>query len=175
MLAEAAVAEDRLVLVGDYQAAPTLAAHQAAPQQRQSLPNGTEDLVRPKLPALREYQISLSAPTPPPGSFDATAAQRGRALFEGAGRCSGCHEGQVRSEAELHAPTEIGTDPTYATRTATKRYRATPLRGLFQHPPYFHDGSARTLDAVVDHYVQVFGLNLTPGQRSDLIEYLKSL
>jgi cytochrome c peroxidase len=49
------------------------------------------------------------------------------------------------------------------------------LRGLQQHAPYFHDGSAPTLAAVVDHYERLFGLNLTPGQRADLIEYLKSL
>jgi hypothetical protein len=140
-----------------------------------TLPSGTEDLVRPKLPALRAYQESLAAPTPPAGSFDSAAAQRGRAVFEGGARCTSCHEGQLRTEASLHPPTEIGTDPTYASRTATKQYRVTPLRALFQHPPYFHDGSAPTLAAVVDHYVRVMGLNLTPGQRTDLIEYLKSI
>jgi cytochrome c peroxidase len=60
-------------------------------------------------------------------------------------------------------------------RTATGKYRTTPLRGLQQHPPYFHDGSAPTLADVVDHYVRLFGLNLTPGQKTDLVEYLKSL
>jgi len=102
-------------------------------------------------------------------------AQRGRAVFEGAGRCSSCHQGERRTEAQLHAPEEVGTDGAWASRSATRRYRTTPLRGLFQHPPYFHDGSARTLDAVVDHYIARFGLNLTAGQRSDLVEYLKSI
>jgi cytochrome c peroxidase len=96
-------------------------------------------------------------------------------VFDGAGRCASCHQGEVHTQEALHAPSEVGTDGTYATRTATKRYRSTPLRGLWQHPPYFHDGSARTLDAVVDHYIAQFGLNLTPGQRSDLVEYLKSI
>ena len=135
----------------------------------------TPDLVQRKLPALRDYQISLAAPTPPAGSFDATAAQRGRAVFDGGGRCSSCHEGQLRTEADLHPPSDAGTDPTTASRSATKRYRVTPLRALFQHPPYFHDGSARTLRAVVDHYVTVMGLNLTEGQKTDLVEYLKSI
>jgi mono/diheme cytochrome c family protein len=139
------------------------------------LPEGTEDLVRPNLGALVDYQLSLSAPTPPAGSFDSAAAQRGRSVFEGAGRCASCHQGERRTQEELHAASEIGVDGTYATRTATKRYRTTPLRGLFQHPPYFHDGSARTLDAVVDHYVRVMSLNLTAGQRADLVEYLKSI
>jgi cytochrome c peroxidase len=70
---------------------------------------------------------------------------------------------------------EIGADPTYANRSATGRYRTTPLRGLFQHAPYFHDGSAKDLGAVVDHYDKVLKLNLTSAQKHDLVEYLKSL
>jgi mono/diheme cytochrome c family protein len=139
------------------------------------LPSGTPDLVKPKLRALREYQLSLEAPPPPPGSFDATAAARGKVVFDGAARCASCHEGSRRTGETLHAPAETGVDGAYAARTATKRYRATPLRGLWQHPPYFHDGSAATPAAVVDHYVRVLGLNLTAGQRTDLIEYLKSI
>jgi cytochrome c peroxidase len=52
---------------------------------------------------------------------------------------------------------------------------ATPLRGLPQHAPYFHDGSAPDLLAVVNHYDKLFGLSLTPNQKADLVEYLKSL
>ena len=66
-------------------------------------------------------------------------------------------------------------DPRYAARSAEKAYRTTPLRGLLQHPPYFHDGSAATLEEVVAQYEQVLELELTAGERSDLVEYLKSL
>jgi hypothetical protein len=65
--------------------------------------------------------------------------------------------------------------PPYASRTATGKYRTTPLRGLWQHPPYFHDGSATTLLDVVNHYNRHFRLNLTRAQKADLVEYLKSL
>ena len=75
----------------------------------------------------------------------------------------------------LHDPAEVGMDPRYADRTATGKYRTTPLRGLWQHPPYFHDGSAPDLLAVVDHYDQLFGLNLNIAQKADLVEFLKSL
>jgi cytochrome c peroxidase len=75
----------------------------------------------------------------------------------------------------LHDAAEVGMDPAYADRTATGRYRTTPLRGLQQHPPYFHDGSAPDLRAVVDHYDELFTLNLTERQKSDLVEFLKSL
>ncbi|HUG39670.1 MAG TPA: hypothetical protein VMM12_04260 [Longimicrobiales bacterium] len=143
----------------------------------------TPDQVTPKLPALREYQHSLETPPAVTGSFDAAAAERGRVVFNGAGRCSACH---IPSEAftdvnrgQLHAPAETGQEPVYASRSVTKRYRTTPLRGLWHPPqlqgPYFHDGSAATLEAVVEHYVAVRDLELTTQQRSDLVEYLKTL
>jgi cytochrome c peroxidase len=66
-------------------------------------------------------------------------------------------------------------DSTYAARTTQKQYRTTPLRALWQHGPYFHDGSAKTLADVVEHYVRVRNLQLTGRQKRDLVEYLKSL
>jgi cytochrome c peroxidase len=83
--------------------------------------------------------------------------------------------GSPRLVPFLHDPAEVGTEPLYAARSATGKYRTTPLRGLWQHAPYFHDGSAKDLDAVVDHYDRLFGLNLTAAQKADLVEYLKSL
>jgi cytochrome c553 len=137
------------------------------------------DLVTSKLPALAEYQFSLEPPTPPAGSFDVAAAERGRIAFNGAARCAMCHEPESEftdiNRGRLHAPAETGMDPAYAERTTQKRYRTTPLRGAWDHPPYFHDGSAPTLDAVVAHYDRVLDLRLTPQQRADLVQYLKSL
>ena len=136
------------------------------------------DLVTPKLEALREYQLSLRAPTPAPGSFDAAAAVRGRTVFTGSARCSSCHAGTTLSDinaGKRHAAAETGMDPRYAARSAEKAYRTTPLRGLLQHPPYFHDGSAATLEAVVAQYEQVLSLDLSDAERRDLVEYLKSL
>jgi len=136
------------------------------------------DLVTSKLPALAEYQYSLSAPggSSPSGS---AAVSRGRTLFTGQARCSTCHlPGQHFTdvnEGKLHDPDETGMAPAYAQRTSTKQYRTTPLRGLEQHPPYFHDGSAATLEAVVAHYNEVMTLGLSPQQQSDLVAYLRGL
>ena len=138
----------------------------------------TPDLVTPKLPALLAYQLSLETPNPPAGSFDPAAAGRGRAVFVTAGRCANCHVGAALTDVNkgiLHDASETGMDPAYAMRTATKRYRTTPLRGLFQHGPYFHDGSAATLADVVEHYDRVLTLRLSSQQKHDLVEYLKSL
>jgi cytochrome c553 len=136
------------------------------------------DLVAPKLPALREYQLSLPKPPPPPGSFDAAAAARGKTVFEGAAKCATCHVPPLYTDVNLgilHAPAETGMNPAYANRTTTKKYRTTPLRALWQHPPYFHDGSAPTLGHVVQHYDGFFKLDLTAAQKQDLIEFLKSI
>ena len=142
------------------------------------------DLVTPKLPALLQYQLSLPAPAPPSGSFDAEAAIRGERIFHGKAQCATCHIPPTYTDVSsgpnpnvplLHDPSEVGAEPVYATRSATKQYRTSPLRGIWQHPPYFHDGSAATLMAVVDHYDQVFKLNLSPSQKEDLVEFLKSL
>jgi mono/diheme cytochrome c family protein len=133
------------------------------------------DMVGPKLPALRAYQHSLQRPSPPEGSFDASAAARGRPIFDR--DCAGCHVGTTGTDnntGALHQPAETGMNGEYAARTATKAYRTTPLRALWQHPPYFHDGSAKTLAAVVGHYDRVRRLNLTEQQQRDLVEFLKS-
>jgi mono/diheme cytochrome c family protein len=139
--------------------------------------DGTGDLVEAKLPNLEAYQLSLTAPAPPAGSFDAAAAERGRSVFEGQGQCATCHSGETFTDANtlLHEPSEVPTDPTHAERSATRMYRTTPLRGVWQHPPYFHDGSAPTLPDVVERYDAASGLGLTAEQKADLVEYLKSL
>ena len=134
------------------------------------------DLVTSKLPALRDYQHSLPAPPPPAGTFDATLAARGQGVFDRS--CSSCHVGGMgtdNNQGKTHAPAETGVDAGYAARTNIKAYRTTPLRGLWQHAPYFHDGSAATLADVVTHYNQVRKLGLSPEQQRELVEYLKSL
>ena len=144
----------------------------------------TPDLVTPKLAALLDYQLSLRPPKAPAGGFDLAAANRGRRLFRSEAGCATCHQGSTFTDVRkgpdpsvpfLHDPAETGMDPAYALRSATGRYRTTPLRGLLQHAPYFHDGSAPDLPSVVEHYDGLFGLNLTAAQKADLVEYLKSL
>jgi mono/diheme cytochrome c family protein len=136
----------------------------------------TPDLVTPKLKALRQYQLSLSVPRG--ASVDAQAEARGKAVFDGAGRCASCHTGTLYTDVNtgrLHAPSETGMDGAYAARTSQKAYRTTPLRGLLRHAPYFHDGSAASLADVVDHYDQFLSLGLTAAQKQDLVAYLGTL
>jgi mono/diheme cytochrome c family protein len=138
------------------------------------LPPGTPELVEPALEPLRSYQFSLDLPAPPVDSFDADAASRGAVVFDI--YCARCHVPEEAFSSDiLFAPRETGMDPTHADRSATKAYRATPLRALWQHAPYFHDGSGPTLEAVVDRYDAALNLGLRDRDKTELIEYLKSL
>jgi hypothetical protein len=176
---------DEIAYWNRYVAVTQMGGHGTFKEKRTgvSVTNGNDDLVSDKLPALQEYQLSLPAPTPPDGSFDADAAERGAKVFRGVAQCTRCHSGPLFTDAAttLHDPSEVASEPepdgvpSYASRSATKQYRTTPLRGLWQHPPYFHNGSAATLEDVVDRYEQKQSLGLSRAQRSDLVEYLKSL
>lgn len=150
------------------------------PRLNISITNGAIDRVSDKLPALQAYQLALRAPEPPAGSFDPAAAARGKLVFEGAGTCTTCHSGPHFTDANLtlHPPAASMAEPespSYAARSATKLYRTSPLKGAWQHPPYFHDGSAATLEDVVRTYNTRRALGLDQQQISDLAQYLRSL
>ena len=136
------------------------------------------DRVSPLLPDLHRYQLALRAPPPPPGSFAAESAARGRQIFETA-RCSSCHVPPTFSEPgwNLHSAEEIGVDDFQSARAPARAYRTAPLKGLWTHTKggFYHDGRFATLADVVDHYDRQFGLHLSAQEKSDLVEYLKSL
>ncbi|MEP7282940.1 MAG: c-type cytochrome [Rubrivivax sp.] len=150
------------------------------PRLNLNITHGTQDLVSSKLPALQAYQLSLMAPAAPAGSFDVAAAARGKQVFEGAGQCATCHTGATFTDANtrLHPVADSMAEPespSYASRSATKQYRTSPLKGVWQHAPYFHDGSAATLEEVVQTYNTKRSLGLTNQQVTDVAQYLKSL
>ena len=136
------------------------------------------DLVSGALPALHFYQLGLKAPAPPAGSFDKAAAARGKAIFDGQGRCSSCHMAPTYSEPgqNLHKPSEICTDSFTADRSPTHMYRTTPLAGLSARTKggYYHDGRYPTLLSVVQHYNGCLNLKLSDGQMNDVVQFLKS-
>jgi cytochrome c peroxidase len=104
-------------------------------------------------------------------------------LENGPGACASCHSGVAFTDANsrLHPATEEVSEPephgaaSYASRSATGQYRTAPLRGAWQHAPYFHNGSAPTLEAVIETYNTRKSLGLTKPQIADLAQYLKSL
>ena len=69
----------------------------------------------------------------------------------------------------------MGGAPSWASRSATKMYRTAPLRGIWQHPLYFHNGTAPTLEAVVQTYNSKTALRLNEADVVALVQYLRSL
>jgi cytochrome c peroxidase len=104
---------------------------------------------------------------------------RGKALFSGTANCASCHVPPLFTEPgnNLHAPAEIGVDTFQADRSPTHMYRTAPLAGLWTHQKggFYHDGRFATLGDVVEHYNNFMKLGLSDQDKSDLIEYLKSL
>lgn len=137
------------------------------------------DFVTSKLPALHFYQLAIPAPVPPEGSFDAKGAERGKLVFDVKAKCATCHVPPIFTEPgrNLHTAAEIGSDDFQANRAPDERYRTAPLKGLFAHAKggFFHDGRFATLRDVVDHYDGFFKLGLSAAEKTDLVEYLKSL
>ena len=137
------------------------------------------DLISPKLPDLHLYQLAIPAPTPPAGSFDQGAAERGKQVFDSTAKCATCHVPPTFTEPgwNMHAAQDIGIDDFQASRSPDKKYRTSPLRGLWTHTKggFYHDGRFSTLRDVVNHYNAHFGLALSEQEKTDLVEYLKSL
>ena len=137
------------------------------------------DLISPKLPALHFYQLAIPAPAAPAGSFDPAAAPRGAALFNGQAKCAVCHVPPTFTEPgwNMHTAEEIGIDDFQAKRSPDERYRTSPLKGLWTHQKggFYHDGRFATFRDVIEHYNTFLGTGLTDQQKSDLVEYLKSL
>jgi len=92
----------------------------------------TPDRVTPKLAALHFYQLAIPSPTPPAGSYAKDAAGRGKAVFEGKGKCATCHVPPLFTEPgnNLHTPAEVGVDAFQADRSPTHMYRTASLAGL---------------------------------------------
>jgi hypothetical protein len=138
-----------------------------------------QDRITPKLAALQLYQLALAPPAPPPGSFNAAAAARGKALFQGKANCASCHVPPLYTEPgwNMHTAAEIGVDDFQSARAPDQRYRTSPLRGLFAHAKggFYHDGRFATLADVVAHYNVALALGLSAQEAADLVAFLQSL
>jgi len=55
------------------------------------------------------------------------------------------------------------------------KFRVPPLRGLAARAPYFHDGQARDIAAVITYYQRRFDMGLSHRQRDDLEAFLGAL
>ena len=140
---------------------------------------GKPDRLTDKLAALHFYELAIPAPKAPAGSYNKAAFERGKVVFDGAGKCATCHVPPLFTEPgqNLHTPDEVGVDSFQADRSPTHMYRTAPLAGLWSHQKggFYHDGRFATLLDVVNHYDTHLSLNLSDAQKKDLVEYLKGI
>ncbi|HEY8513866.1 MAG TPA: hypothetical protein VIL31_18045 [Cyclobacteriaceae bacterium] len=127
---------------------------------------------------IRQGKLAIPAPKPPEGSFDAEAAVRGQLLFTGKARCATCHVPPLFTEPgwNAHTADEIGIDDFQSSRSPDGTYVTQGLKGLWiRKRGFYHDGRFPTLRDVVSHYNSFKQLNLAETEKTDLVEYLKSL
>jgi len=139
-------------------------------------PQPTDDDVT----ALSAYFETL---VPPPNPFAAAAAKdsalaervaRGKTLFEGTkAGCIRCHKGEYFTDGEIH---DVGLEEE---KDPYKGFNTPSLVGVYQRVRLLHDGRAKSLEEALsgDHDPEKVTGNgaLTPEERADLIEYLKTL
>jgi hypothetical protein len=126
---------------------------------------GGAGLSKRETDSLAAYLESL--PTVRTPRRDVSQVARGRKLFESEG-CAGCHQGPSYTDQERHK------------FSGTLRESDTPsLRGLAASAPYFHDGSATTLEALLRDRGAVHGMadtsRLSEQQVADLSAFLETL
>jgi cytochrome c peroxidase len=121
------------------------------------------------------------------------------------GTCTVCHDSPNAGDHSVKAPLDLGvadpsrapylpvytlrnlatneivrtTDPGRALVTGKwsdiARFKGPVLRALAARPPYFHNGSAATLEEAVDFYNTRFNIGLTAREKADLLAFLEAL
>jgi cytochrome c peroxidase len=122
-------------------------------------------------------------------------AVRGMMLFNGKGHCTVCHSGPYFSDGRFHnlgvgyANGKFADEGRIVVTKDPKdlgAFKTPGLRGVAETPPYLHDGSEPTLEAVIDFYNRggvrnpmldpaIVPLGLTQAEKRDLVEFMKAL
>ncbi len=82
---------------------------------------------------------------------------------------------RAKATGEIQTTTDPGRALVTGRWKDVGRFKGPVLRGLAGRAPYFHNGSAPDLAAVVEFYDARFGLQLTPGEKADLVAFLRTL
>jgi cytochrome c553 len=117
--------------------------------------------------AISAFLEQTAAPRHP--SEDSAQVARGKSLFDGELGCNTCHEGAKLTDREKH---DVGNDQ-------LKQVDTPSLIGVGESAPYYHDGSAATLPALLRDNGNIHGMadtsKLSDSQISDLVAYLETL
>ena len=116
------------------------------------------------------------------------AAQRGMKLFFGKANCIACHSGPNFTDNGFHNIGIPGGDEGRFAVTKSEgdkgAFKTPTVREIAKTGPYMHDGSLKTLEEVVAHYIKggtpnpqldedIFPLKLSPEEAADLVTFLK--
>jgi cytochrome c peroxidase len=77
--------------------------------------------------------------------------------------------------SQIYSVTDLGRAMITGRCADIGKTKGPVLRALSARAPYFHNGSAATLEIAVEFYDQRFNLNLSKEQKADLVAFLKSL
>ncbi|NUP13312.1 MAG: cytochrome B6 [Polyangiaceae bacterium] len=137
--------------------------------------------------AMAEFQELLDFPPAPKldlfGRLDPGKATpeelRGEKIFFGKGRCGTCHVAPFYTDNLMH---DLRTERFFKPVEVRGRLamadgpiKTFPLRGIKESPPYLHDGRLLTLDDTVEFFNLVLGLELSDGDKSDLVAFMLAL
>jgi cytochrome c peroxidase len=136
---------------------------------------------------MAEFQSILDFPPAPKldlyGHLDkkmATESEiRGEALFLGKAKCAVCHPAPYYTDNLMH---NLKVERFYKPQMINGRMASAdgaiktfPLRGIKDSPPYLHDGRLLTLEDTVEFFNIIQGLNLTEGEKKDLVAFMRAL
>jgi cytochrome c peroxidase len=130
------------------------------------------------------------------GEHDAISPEQrsGLWLYESKARCWRCHVGANFTDEGFHntgvswgkEPADLGRFTVSKKPEDRGKFKTPTLRGVGLAKSFMHDGSLRTLEDVVEFYNKGGGTNphldpamapleLTPGEKRDLVTFLKAL
>jgi cytochrome c peroxidase len=156
----------------------------------------TSDGIAKAISAFERTVLSGNAPYDRFKAGDTNAlsptAQRGMKIFFGKGHCSACHTGANFTDQAFH---NVGVNinapkPDLGRHEVTKvvgdkgAFKTPTLREIARTAPYMHDGSMKTLEEVVEHYIkggtpndqldeEIFPVKMTAEEKADLVTFLK--
>jgi cytochrome c peroxidase len=137
--------------------------------------------------AMAEFEELLDFPPAPKlnveGKLDPNKASaselRGQAIFDGKGRCAGCHQAPYYTDNLMH---NLQAERFYKPRmvngmmaSADGPIKTFPLRGVKDSPPYLHDGRLLTLDDTVEFFNLILETQLSAQEKADLVAFLRTL
>jgi cytochrome c peroxidase len=112
-------------------------------------------------------------------ALSSASERRGEAVFFGKGKCATCHVPPYYTDSLMH---DLELERFYEPRmingimaSAEGPIKTLPLRGIKDSPPYFHDGRLLTLEDTIEFFNLVLELDLTTGEKRDLLAFLYTL